>query len=148
MTSKPQMPDSADASFTQPLWQGLGLLFSFIPNQPLARQAKSLELFMPSCMPWAWTKVLPSAPSPHNYLRTFIIQHFLFDTYPEHCRRIRYSFLFCHPYSVICLLSYVFCLYTSPFTKIKGAYTESFGISPEMVQILGCSLSHWSIKAA
>jgi hypothetical protein len=31
---------------------------------------------------------------------------------------------------------------------LKGAYTESFSISPKMVQNLSCSPSHWSIKAA
>jgi len=31
----------AGTSFTQPLPQGLGLLFPFIPNQTLARQGKS-----------------------------------------------------------------------------------------------------------
>jgi hypothetical protein len=38
-----QIPASTGTSFIQPLRQGLGLLLSFIPNQPLSRQAKSLK---------------------------------------------------------------------------------------------------------
>jgi len=39
---------SNGTSFIQPLPQGLGLLFPFIPNQPPSRQEKSLELCIPS----------------------------------------------------------------------------------------------------
>ncbi len=48
MLSNPKMPNCADTSSTQPLRQGRGLLFSFIPNQPLSRQGKSLQLCIPS----------------------------------------------------------------------------------------------------
>jgi len=46
-----QIPDYSGTSSAQPLQQGPGLTVSFIPNQLLPRQAKSLELFMPGCIP-------------------------------------------------------------------------------------------------
>jgi len=45
------MPNRTDTSFTQPLPQELGLPFSFIPNQPLCRQEKSLDLCSPFSTP-------------------------------------------------------------------------------------------------
>ncbi len=61
MLSNPKMPNCADTSSTQPPRQRPGLLFSFIPNQPLSRQGKSLQLCI--CIMVTGSKGLyPSSP--------------------------------------------------------------------------------------